>query len=58
MSDTDLKEFIESMNTDNLNDVLRFFDTMPKVKYTTTITNPNTNIENTINMEGIESFFT
>jgi len=58
MSDTDLKEFIESMNTDNLNDVLRFFDTMPKVKYTTTITKPNPTIEYTINIEGIESFFT
>ena len=58
MSDADLIEFIESMNTDNLNDVLDFFDTMPKIKYQTNIINPNTNVENTINMEGIESFFT
>ena len=58
MSDADLIEFIESMNTDNLNDVLDFFDTMPKIKYQINIMNPNTNVENTINMEGIESFFT
>ena len=57
MSDADLIEFIESMNTDNLNDVLDFFDTMPKIKYQINIMNPNTNVENTINMEGIESFF-
>jgi len=58
MSDADLIEFVESMNTDNIEKILQFFDTMPKVKYTTTITNPNTNVENTINIEGIDSFFT
>ena len=58
MSDADLMEFIESMNTDNLNDILDFFDTMPKIKYQIKVMNPNTNVENTINMEGIESFFT
>ena len=58
MNDTELVEFIESMNTDNLNDVLNFFDTMPKIKYQIKVMNPNTNVENTINMEGIESFFT
>ena len=58
MSDADLVEFIESMSTDNLNDVLKFFDTMPKIKHQINVINPNTNVENTINMEGIESFFT
>ena len=58
MSDEDLIEFIESMNTDNLNSVLDFFDTMPKIKHQIKVINPNTNVENTINMEGIESFFT
>jgi len=57
MSDADLTEFVESMNTDNIDNILQFFNTMPKVKYTTTITNPNTNVENTINIEGIDSFF-
>ena len=58
MSDVDLIEFVDSMNTDNIEEILQFFETMPKVKYTTTITNPNTNVENTINIEGIDSFFT
>ena len=58
MSDEDLIEFIESMNTDNLSSVLDFFDTMPKIKHQINVINPNTNVENTINMEGIESFFT
>ena len=58
MSDEDLIEFIESMNTDNLSSVLDFFDTMPKIKHQIKVINPNTNVENTINMEGIESFFT
>ena len=58
MNDKDLVDFIESMSTDNLNDVLKFFDTMPKIKHEIKVINPNTNVENTINMEGIESFFT
>ena len=58
MNDKDLVDFIESMSTDNLNDVLKFFDTMPKIKHEINVINPNTNVENTINMEGIESFFT
>jgi len=57
MSDADLVEFIESMTGDNVEHILQFFETMPKVRYKTTITNPNTNVENTINIEGIESFF-
>jgi hypothetical protein len=58
MNDKDLVDFIESMSTDNLNDVLEFFATMPKIKHQINVINPNTNVENTINMEGIESFFT
>jgi hypothetical protein len=58
MSDKELTEFIESMNQQNLEDVLAFFNTMPKMRHKITITNPNTNVENTINIEGIESFFT
>ena len=57
MSDADLTEFIESMNIENIEHILQFFETMPKVRYKTTITNPNTNVENTINIEGIDSFF-
>jgi hypothetical protein len=57
MSDIDLTEFIESMTADNIEHILQFFETMPKVRYKTTITNPNTNVENTINIEGIDSFF-
>ena len=55
MNDKDLVDFIESMSTDNLNDVLKFFDTMPKIKHQINVINPNTNVENTINMEGIDN---
>jgi len=58
MSSADLTEFIESMNQQNLEDILKFFNTMPKMRHKITITNPNTNVENTINIEGIDSFFT
>ena len=58
ISSKELTEFIESMNQKNLEDILTFFNTMPKLRHEIKVINPNTNVENTINIEGIDSFFT
>jgi hypothetical protein len=58
ISSKELTEFIESMNQQNLEDILTFFNTMPKLRHEIKVINPNTNVENTINIEGIDSFFT
>ena len=58
ISSKELTEFIESMNQQNLEDILAFFNTMPKLRHEIKVINPNTNVENTINIEGIDSFFT
>jgi len=58
ISSEELTEFIESMNQKNLEDILTFFNTMPKLRHEIKVINPNTNVENTINIEGIDSFFT
>ena len=57
MEDEDLGEFIESMSQKNLDDILEFFKTMPKLSHTIKFTNPKTKKENTTVVEGIENFF-
>ena len=53
----ELNEFLESMNSSQFKDIETFFETMPKLKHTVTLTNPNTKKENEIVLEGLASFF-
>jgi len=53
----ELNDFIGSLNTKQFKDVEKFFDTMPKLSHTVKVTNPNTNAENEILLEGLQSFF-
>tara|TARA_R100001443_G_scaffold56181_1_gene67226 strand:- start:3 stop:722 length:720 start_codon:yes stop_codon:yes gene_type:complete len=53
----EVNEFLESMNSSQFKDIENFFETMPKLKHTVTITNPNTKKENEIVLEGLASFF-
>ena len=57
MEDKELDEFVESMSQKNLNDILDFFKTMPKLAHTIKFTNPKTKKKNTVTVEGIENFF-
>lgn len=56
MGKKELDEFIESMNTDQFSKLQKFFDTMPKVKHTIKITNPNTQVESEVIVEGMQNF--
>jgi len=56
MSKKELNEFIEQMTTDQFEKVSGFFSTMPKLKHTVKVTNPNTGKENEIVLEGMQSF--
>ena len=56
MNQKELQEFIESMTTDQFQKVTEFFTTMPKLKHTVKVTNPNTGVENEIVLEGMQSF--
>jgi len=58
MEDKELDEFVESMSQKNLNDILDFFKTMPKLAHTIKFTNPKTKKKNKVTVEGIENFFT
>ena len=53
----ELTEFIESMNTKQFKEVQAFFDTMPKLKHTIKITNPNTKKTSEVTLSGLNDFF-
>ena len=42
--------------SDNFDAVTNFFNTMPKVSHTVKVTNPKTQVESDIKIEGLESF--
>ena len=53
----EVKEFLESMNSSQFKDIEKFFDTMPKLSHTITVTNPKTKVESDVVLEGLASFF-
>ena len=53
----ELVAFVEQFNSSQFKEVEKFFDTMPKLSHTITVTNPNTGVENEVTFEGLSSFF-
>jgi len=56
LQDKDLEEFIDSFNTQQLESVMEFFNTMPKLRHTVEVTNPKTEVKSQVLIEGLESF--
>ena len=56
MSADEIDEFIQSFSGKQLEDVLNFFETMPKVRHIVEVTNPITKVKGEVLLEGIESF--
>ena len=56
MNSKELQEFIEQMTTEQFQKVSEFFNTMPKLKNTLKVKNPNTGVENEVVLEGMQSF--
>jgi len=57
ISEKELDEFIDSMSTDNFEQVSNFFSTMPKLFHEVEVKNPKTKKKNKIPIEGLQSFF-
>ena len=53
----EVKEFLESMNSQQFKEIEAFFETMPKLSHTINVTNPNTKVESEVVLEGLASFF-
>ena len=53
----ELREWLESLNSKQFKEVENFFQTMPKLSHTIKVTNPKTNVESEVALEGLSSFF-
>ncbi len=56
ISDQDIDDFIDQFSTQQFEGVMKFFDTMPKVKMVVDVTNPNTKVKSQVVLEGMDSF--
>ena len=56
-SKKELKEFLEQMNSSQFKGIETFFETMPKLSHKIKVTNPNTEVESEVVLEGLASFF-
>ena len=53
----EVKEFLEQLNSMQFKEIEKFFETMPKLSHSVTFTNPKTEVESTVVLEGLSSFF-
>ena len=53
----EVKDFLEQMNSMQFKEIEKFFETMPKLSHSVTFTNPKTEVESTVVLEGLSSFF-
>ena len=53
----ELKEFLESMNSAQFKGIEKFFESMPKLSHTIKVTNPETEIDSDVTLEGLAAFF-
>lgn len=56
-SKKEINEFLEGMDTKQFLKVQKFFETMPKLSHTVSVTNPNTQVTSAVVIEGLASFF-
>jgi hypothetical protein len=50
--------FFDELTSTEFNKIQSFFETMPKLRHEVKVTNPVTNVTETIVLEGLTAFFT
>ena len=55
-TEKELDEFIDSMSSEQLNKVLKFYTSMPKLRHTVKFINPKTKVKNEVTLEGLSTF--
>jgi len=53
----ELNDWIETLTSQQFQEIEKFFNTMPKLSHTVKVTNPNTKVESEVTLEGLTSFF-
>ena len=54
----ELEEFIEQLNSKQFKSIEKFFETMPRLSHKVKVTNPTTEVESEVLLEGLAAFFT
>ena len=53
----EMRDFLEQMNSYQFKEIETFFETMPKLSHTISVTNPKTKVKSDGGLEGLSSFF-
>ena len=53
----EMKDFLEQMNSNQFKEIEKFFETMPKLSHSISVTNPKTKVKSEVVLEGLASFF-
>ena len=56
IKDKELEEFVDQMDTKQLQRIMDFFETMPKIRHVVSVTNPNTKVTSDVTIEGMNNF--
>jgi len=56
MTQDEITEFIDSFNTEQIENMMKFFETMPKLRHVVDVINPNTKVKGEVLLEGLETF--
>ncbi len=56
ISNKEIQEFLDSLDTNQFKKVSDFFETMPRVRHPVKVINPKTKVEGEIMLEGLQSF--
>ena len=56
-SKKEIVDFLEQINSSQFKEIEKFFETMPKLSHSITVTNPKTKKENVVVIEGLAGFF-
>ena len=56
-TEKEMIKFLEQFNSSQFKRIESFFDTMPKLSHTVSVTNPVTGVESEVTLEGLSSFF-
>ena len=53
----EMRDFLEQMNSNQFKEIENFFETMPKLSHSISVTNPKTKVKSDVVLEGLASFF-
>tara|TARA_A100001515_G_scaffold140083_1_gene135378 strand:- start:605 stop:1309 length:705 start_codon:yes stop_codon:yes gene_type:complete len=56
ITDKDIEEFIDQLNTDQFEQIINFFNTMPKLRHVVDVVNPKTKVKSEVLLEGLQNF--